>query len=63
MALALAYGWRAVRVARTEDFEAAFVQAMATCAPMLIHLELDADVSTSRSTLGAIRAAAQKAGR
>ena len=63
VALALAYGWRAARVERTEDFEAAFVQAMDAGAPMLIHLKLDADVSTSRSTLGAIRAAAKKAGR
>ncbi|OGB04429.1 MAG: thiamine pyrophosphate-binding protein [Burkholderiales bacterium RIFCSPHIGHO2_12_FULL_69_20] len=63
VALALAYGWRAARVERTEDFEAAFAQAMAAGAPMLIHLKLDADVSTSRSTLGAIRDAAQKAGR
>jgi acetolactate synthase-1/2/3 large subunit len=63
VALALAYGWRAARVERTEDFEAAFAQAMDAGAPMLIHLKLDADVSTSRSTLGAIRAAAKKAGR
>ena len=62
-ALALAYGWRAARGERTEDFEAAFAQAMDAGAPMLIHLKLDADVSTSRSTLGAIRAAAKKAGR
>ena len=31
--------------------------------PMLIHLKLDADVSTSRTTLTALRAAAVKAGR
>ena len=32
-------------------------------APMLIHLKLDADVSTSRSTLTALREAAIRAGR
>jgi hypothetical protein len=30
---------------------------------MLIHVKLDTDVSTSRSTLSALRAAAQQAGR
>jgi acetolactate synthase-1/2/3 large subunit len=62
-ALARAYGWRATKVERTEDFEAAFAEAMAPGAPMLIHLVLDANVSTSRTTLGAIREAAVKAGR
>ena len=60
-ALARAYGWRAARVDRTEQFEAAFAEAMGPGAPMLIHLLLDADVSTSRSTLGAIRDAARRA--
>ncbi len=62
-ALARAYGWRAARVDRSEDFEAAFAEAMAAGAPMLIHIKLDTDVITSRSTLGALRAAARKAGR
>jgi acetolactate synthase I/II/III large subunit len=62
-ALATAYGWRSARVDRTEDFEAAFAQALQPGAPMLIHLKLDADVSTSRTTLTAIRdAARQRAG-
>ena len=62
-AMARAFGWRAAFVDRTEDFEAAFAEALQPGAPMLIHLKLDADVSTSRSTLSAMRAAAQQAGR
>ena len=62
-AMARAFGWRAAHVARTEDFEAAFAEALQAGAPMLIHVKLDADVSTSRSTLTALRAAAQQAGR
>jgi len=62
-AMARAFGWRAAFVERTEDFEPAFAQALQPGAPMLIHVKLDADVSTSRSTLGALRAAAQQAGR
>jgi acetolactate synthase-1/2/3 large subunit len=62
-ALALAYGWRAARVDRTGDFEAAFAEALKPGAPMLIHLKLDADVSTSRTTLTAIRETARQQGR
>ena len=62
-ALALAYGWRATRVDRTADFEAAFSEALRPGAPMLIHMKLDADVSTSRTTLTAIREAARQQGR
>ena len=62
-ALALAYGWRAARVDRTADFEAAFAEALQPGAPMLIHLKLDADVSTTRTTLSAIRETARQQGR
>ncbi len=62
-ALARAYGWRAAFVDRTEDFEAAFAQALQPGAPTLIHLKLDADVSTTRATLTSLRAAAVRAGR
>ena len=61
-AMARAFGWRAATLAATEDFEAAFAEALQPGPPMLIHLRLDADVSTSRSTLGAIREAAQRSG-
>ena len=62
-AMARAFGWRAATVLGTADFEAQFAEALQPGAPMLIHLKLDADVSTSRSTLTAIRQAAQQAGR
>ena len=57
-ALARAYGWHAEFVDRTADFEAAFARALAADRPTLLHLKLDTDVSTTRSTLSAIRAAA-----
>ncbi|PND37317.1 thiamine pyrophosphate-binding protein [Paucibacter aquatile] len=60
-ALALAYGWRSARVERTEDFEPALQAAMAAPEqPTLIHLRLSSDVSTSRSSLSAIRIAAEQ---
>ena len=63
-ALAGAYGWAAERVDSTAGFEPAFARAMAADRPTLIHLKLDPDVSTTRSTLTAIRnaALARKAG-
>ena len=62
-AMARAFGWRAAFVDRTEDFEAVMAQALQPGAPMLVHLKLDADVSTTRSTLTAMRDAALAAGR
>lgn len=59
-ALARAYGWRADTLARTEQFEPAFQAALDSARPTLLHLKLDADVSTSRTTLAAIREAAAK---
>jgi acetolactate synthase-1/2/3 large subunit len=61
-ALALAYGWRADHVKATAEFEPAFAAALAADKPTLIHVKLDADVSTSRTTLTAIRAVARKRG-
>jgi acetolactate synthase I/II/III large subunit len=58
-ALARAFGWGAARVDRTADFEPAFVAALAAGRPTLLHLKLDPDVITTRTTLGAIRAAAR----
>jgi acetolactate synthase-1/2/3 large subunit len=62
-ALARAYGWHAAHVDTTAAFEPAFATAMAADRPTLIHVKLDTDVITSRTTLGAIRQAAQRAGR
>jgi acetolactate synthase-1/2/3 large subunit len=58
VALARAYGWQASRVNSTAEFEPAFAQALQAQRPTLLHLRLDADVSTSRSTLTSIRNAA-----
>ena len=57
-ALARAYGWHAGFVDKTEDFEPALAAALAADGPALLHLKLDADVSTTRTTLSAIRASA-----
>jgi len=55
-ALARAYGWFAgERVETTAAFEPALVAALAADRPALIHLRLDSDVSTSRTTLTSIR--------
>ncbi len=58
-ALARAYGWHAGEaVSCTADVEPALRAALASDRPSLIHLKLSTEVSTSRSTLGAIRAMA-----
>ena len=62
-ALARAYGWHAHRVDTTAEFEPVFAAAMAADGPTLIHIKLNTDVITSRTTLGAIRETAQRAGR
>jgi acetolactate synthase-1/2/3 large subunit len=63
-ALARAYGWWASeRVDVTAAFEPALRAALDCGRPALIHLRLDADVITSRTTLAAIRASALQKGR
>ena len=57
-ALARAYGWDAHFVQSTAAFEPAFAAALAAGRPTLIHLKLDSNVITSRTTLAAIREAA-----
>jgi acetolactate synthase-1/2/3 large subunit len=60
-ALARAYGWNAgPALTRTEEVAPALEAAFAADRPSLIHLELDPDVSTTRSTLTAIRAMAER---
>ena len=54
-ALARAYGWNAARVDATAGFEPAFAAALAADRPTLIHMKLDTDVITSRTTLAALR--------
>jgi acetolactate synthase-1/2/3 large subunit len=60
-AFARAFGWRGEFIARTEEFEPALRRFVQAGTPTLLHLKLDTDVITSRTTLGAIRAAAQRA--
>jgi acetolactate synthase-1/2/3 large subunit len=59
---AQSFGWDATLVAQTQEFEAAFRKALHSERPTLLHLKLDAEVSTSRSTLSAIRASALRKG-
>jgi acetolactate synthase I/II/III large subunit len=59
VALARAYGWEAEFVDHTEAFEPAMQRALKADKPTLLHLKLDSDVSTTRSTLTAIRDAAR----
>jgi acetolactate synthase-1/2/3 large subunit len=61
-ALARAYGWRAEFLDRTTQIEGAVQRAVQAQQPTLLHVKLDADVSTTRTTLTAIRGAALKAG-
>ena len=60
-ALARAYGWQAERIERSAEFEPALARALAAGVPTLLHLVLDVDVSTSRTTLTQIRATAARA--
>jgi len=55
-ALAAAYGWRSACITQTAQFEPAFADALASGRPTLLHVKLDSDVSTTRTTLSALRA-------
>ncbi|KQW67840.1 thiamine pyrophosphate-binding protein [Methylibium sp. Root1272] len=57
---ARAFGWAAERIERTEAFASAFAAALARDEPTLLHLILDTEISTTRSTLSAIRATAMQ---
>ena len=63
-ALAKAYGFESSTVRETAEFEPVFAAALESGKPTLLHLLLDADVSTTRATLTAMRTAAlaRKAG-
>ena len=61
-ALARAYGFAAECITHTAEFEAAFGAALERYHPTLLHLKLDADVSTTRTTLAAIRSSAHRRG-
>jgi len=57
--LAQAYGWASSLVTETAEFEPVFRAALTRRESSLLHLKLPTEVTTSRATLGAIRAAAQ----
>jgi acetolactate synthase I/II/III large subunit len=59
-ALARAYGWAAERIDTTAQIEPAVQRAVAAAGPTLLHVKLDTDVITTRTTLAAIRAAAEQ---
>ena len=61
-ALARAYGWQAEFIDHTAAFEPALRRALEAGKPTLLHVKLAADVSTSRTTLSAIRSAALQRG-
>ena len=61
-ALARAYGWQAEFIDHTAAFEPALRRALKAGKPTLLHVKLAADVSTSRTTLSAIRSAALQRG-
>ena len=58
-ALARAYGYHGVRITQTSEFESALEQALASEQGTLIEVMLDPEVITTRTTLSAIREAAQ----
>ncbi|MEO8080303.1 MAG: thiamine pyrophosphate-binding protein [Caldimonas sp.] len=60
VALARAFGWHAAGITSTAGFEPAFAEALAAGRPALIHVPLDADIITSRTTLAAIRSNAER---
>ena len=59
-ALARAYGWRAEFLDSTAAIERALQRAVDAGTPTLLHVKLDANVSTTRTTLAAIRQASQR---
>jgi len=63
VALAKAYGYEGTRITRTEEFEPALLAALERRNGTVIEVMLDPEVITTRGTLSAIRAAAQKQGR
>jgi acetolactate synthase-1/2/3 large subunit len=59
-ALARAHRWNAAFVDATAQFEPAFAAALSADRPTLIHVKLDPEISTSRTTLTAIRRVARE---
>jgi acetolactate synthase I/II/III large subunit len=62
-ALARAYGAHGETIARTEEFAPAFERAIGSGKAAVIELRIDPELITTRTTLSAIRTAAEKATR
>jgi acetolactate synthase-1/2/3 large subunit len=60
-ALARAYGAFSAQVARTEEFAAAFEEAVASKRAAVIELMMDPEMITTRTTLSALRRQAEAA--
>jgi len=58
--LAKSYGFHAERIARTEDFEAAFERALASETGAILDLDISVEALTPRATLSQMRASALK---
>jgi len=58
--LAKSYGFQAERIARTEDFEAAFERALASESGAILDLDISVEALTPRATLSQMRASAFK---
>jgi len=58
--LAKSYGFQAERIARTEDFEAAFERALASESGAILDLDISVEALTPRATLSQMRASALK---
>ena len=58
--LAKSYGFHAERIARTEDFEAAFERALASESGAILDLDISVEALTPRATLSQMRASAFK---
>jgi acetolactate synthase-1/2/3 large subunit len=56
--LARAYGYHAERVAKTEDFPAAFARALASKTGAVLDLDISPEALTPRQTLSQMRQAA-----
>jgi acetolactate synthase-1/2/3 large subunit len=61
VAYARAYGAHGALVERTEEFAPAFEAALHAGRPALLELRTDPEIITPRTTLGAIRAQAERA--
>jgi len=58
--LAKSYGFHAERIARTDDFEAAFERAFASETGAILDLDISVEALTPRATLSQMRAYALK---